>query len=714
MLSVCLPDSIRGRARLAAAAALLAASGPAFADEEDGRIRLEADLVESVGDGRVRASGSPRIVFPSGELSADEIEVSEPDREIRASGDVHLRDDRGNSLRGESLRYDFGERAGELAPVDARTGEDERVRFGGSALSAEGDLYSVSDAYYTTCPADMEVWKVVADHFELDISEEVVRMRGARLRLGDVPVFYLPFLSVSTDRETRRSGFLAPSFEQRSGHYGVRVPYYFNLAPNYDATVEPVISPESGLFVEGEFRYLQRAHEGVAQAGYAPEDRRYGGKSRHSFSLDQGGATAWGGRWGVQVERVSDDDYLRDYSDDTDRIAERNLPALAFIEGEGGRWQARAEIEHFQHIREDADPPYDVLPRARIDYADEFGGVGVSSSTEIANFRGKEAGRTEGLRVRESLRVSRPIGPVVPSIGMDVARYALDDAGEDDTPGYAVPFLTVDSSLTLGRQGPLFGREVAQTLEPRVLYAYVPERGYSGLPNFDTAIADINYTGLYSRRRFVGGDRVSDANFVSYGFASRFWDVEEGREIGNLSLVQRFHFDSPEVLLPAEDARGGPVSDLFVSADVSPARWVDLAARLEWNPDRSTIDRVELEGQIRRGEDVVLNVAFLDIREEEDTDSDIRVQALFPLGAAADGLVTADYSLEENHLSKGQVGVEYEGECGCWRAAFLLERYVESEGNNDTSLFFRVDLLGLGGFGDNDFRAERRAIREFR
>lgn len=721
MASGKVPDSSRGRLPALLLPALLlalaVAPGPALADEaeeEGGGLRLEADRIETLGEGRVRALGSPRIRFPSGELSADEIEVSEPDREIRASGNVILRDGLGNVVRGEDLRFDFGERAGTLSPADASAGEDGRVRFGGASADVAGDRYTLSDAYYTTCPADMEVWKVVADHFVLDAAGEVARMEGVRLRVGGVPVLYLPFMSVSTDRETRRTGFLAPNLEQRSGRYGLRTPFYVNLAPNYDATIEPVLAPENGVFLEGEFRYLQRRHEGVARAGLAPNDRGYGGRSRSAIRLDHAGRGPGGLRWGVEAMRVSDDDYLRDYSDDTDLIAERNLPLLAFVEGEGESWQARAEVEHFQHIRDDTESPYDVLPRARLGYADDFGGVGVSSTTEIANFRAKETGRVEGLRLRESVRVSRAFGPLVPAVGLDLARYSLDDSGPDNSPGYAVPFLTVDSALTLSRRGPLFDREVEQTLEPRLLYAYAPERGFSGHPNFDTAIADTNYTGLYSRRRFVGGDRVSDANFVSYGVTSRLWDTADGRELGNMSLVQRFHFDRPDVLLPAENAGGGPVSDLYVSANLSPARWLDLAARLEWNPDRSEVDRVELEGQARGGGDKVLNVAFLDIREDtDDSDSDMRIQALFPLGRNASGVLTADYSLEENHLSKGVAGLEHEGDCRCWRVAFLVERYVESEGNNDTSLFFRVDLLGLGGFGDNDFRAERREIRDF-
>ncbi len=680
-------------------------------------MKLEAERVESTEDGGIRATGSPRIDFGAGVLSADEIRVT-GERRIKASGDVLFEDSKGNSIRGESLEIDARDGSGEMTPVDIVAEGEQPARLGGTSLKAAGDVYKVNEAYYTTCPADMEVWRIVADHFEFDADERVARAESAKLMLGDVPVFYLPWVSFSTDRKTRKSGFLTPNLRQRRGDTSIRTPYYFNLAPNYDATIEPTTILERGVLFNGEFRYLQKDYEGAVSAGFIGDDKIYKENGRSRFMVRHRGSLSEWTRWGINAERVSDDEYLRDFTYDTEELARRNLPFRAFISNERDGLGLHAEIERFQHIRSDTERPHDALPRVSVNYGGEISGFHVDLETEVVNFKARDTDMVEGVRVRETFSVSR--GSLVrgiylePVVGMNLARYALSDSAGSSSPGYAVPFFTVDASVPFRRTGAFFNWDVEQTLEPRVFYSYAPARSFSGHPNFDTAVAEVNYTSLFSRRRFVGGDRISDSNFVSYGMTSRMWDLADGRELMQFSLAQRIYLDQPEVLLPSESRQRGDYSDLYLSADFHPVEAVRTAARLKWNPERSEIDRAEVEGQVRFDSDVVLNAAFFDIREENgETDSDILLEALFPAGRRVEAVVSANYSLEEHHMSDGTFGLRYRGECGCWQISTVMERYVESESNSDNNISFWFELIGLGGVGDSQFEDARRDVADF-
>jgi len=676
---------------------------------------LEADRVETGQDGRVRATGDPSLRFGGASLSAERIDLLEAERKIFAEGDVLLEDADGNAVRGERLEYDFAGRAGSVEPAEITGAEGERGRIGGSRLTADGSDYEIEDAYYTTCPADMETWKVVAEHFEYDAEGKVARAESAVLMLGDVPVFYLPRMSFSADRTERKSGFLTPSLEKHSRRWGLRTPYYFNLAPNYDATLEPLTLEDGEISYEGEARYLARLHSGVAGGGFVPSDGLRGSEDRYVLRATHAGAAADGlTRWGAEYLRVSDDDYLRDFSTDRDEIASRNLPVRAFVEREHGDFRASALAERIQHLRDDSERPYDRLPQAALDYGAHHAGFDVESRTEFTNFRSRETGAVEGARLRETLEISRTFGAgprVVPAAGIEAAGYSLQDAPGDSSPGYAVPFFTLDGSLPLVRETSLLGVRVEQTLEPRVLYGYAPDRSFGDVPIFDTAVADVNYATLYDRRRFSGGDRVSNVNFLSYGVTSRLWDVERGREFLEVNLVQRVNFDDPDVLLPEEPASDDRLSNLYASADFSPSDPYRGAVRLAWDPDQSRMVLIETAAQARLDRGRVFSMAFIKTIEEDGAvDSDVQTGAVFPVSERLRALAQVDYSIEENHLSSGEVGVRYRGKCECWEVSAVAERFVESEGINETTVYLKVELLGLTGIGVSRFESREREI----
>ena len=699
---------------LAAALAAVLVSVSARA-QEGTSIELEAERVETSDDGRITATGSPRILFGKSRLSADRIEIVEAERRIGARGDVRLTDGEGNTLRGEELEYDFSRRSGEVSPVEITSEESERARLGGDRLQADGNVYTIDNAYYTTCPVDMETWALVADHFEFDARKKVARADSAKLVLGGVPVLYLPWVSFSTESRQRKSGFLTPHLEKHGRHYELHTPYYFNLAPNYDATVDPALIPEGGLHFDTEFRYLQRKFSGAARIGFIESDGLYENRRRHSLHTSHSGVLEGGWRWGVDVERVSDDDYLSDFYGGQEQTSRRNLPARMFVEGELDRFRVYAEAEFLDHLRDDTVPPYDQVPRVVVEYEERLAHLDVASRTEVVNFRTGETGKVEGVRVHETATVSRTFGSelrVIPTAGIDLAQYSLDNARDGSSPGYAVPHFTIDSMLMLRREDSLFGRDVEQFLEPRILYGYAPERSFNGHPVFDTAVADANYTTLFDRRRFSGGDRISNANFLSYGVTSSVWDIDEAREVLLLHLAQRVNFDDPDVALEEEEIGKNKYSNVYLSMEAAPTRSLQSALRLSWNPELSRAELIEVEGRFKGGNSLEINAAFFKTREEDGgTDSDLRIEALLPFSSHVESLMRADYSLEENHLSKGIVGFRVAGECQCWRMSAVAERYVESDGVNETGFHIRLELIGLAGVGSSRYEEQRSEIR---
>ena len=449
----------------------------------------------------------------------------------------------------------------------------------------EAQSLAVTGATLTRCPPGNNSWRVSAGRLRIDDGASYAVVRRAVLKVGPVPVFYAPYIRFPIN-DGRQSGWLFPTLAYSSEDgTDFALPYYFNLAPNYDATVTPRLISERGLGLEAEGRYLNRYGRFALTGAFLPDDDLYDGSLQRNDFNEQfpAGSFEPADRWlygmnhsgGVVLPRgrlrsfidyaaVSDGDYFRDLGSDLGVSSRVELQRLGELVYQLGGFEARLWAQRFQVLDEDLRDPYQRLPELALTYEGQLAGplrwsMGAAWADFDRDTRGLSGlsavtGRRSHYNPRLDLSFYRPYGSLSFAAGMHYTRYDLEGesnlpAGFDDSPERAIAFGRVDGGLVFERPVSLFGGSFIQTLEPRLFYLHQDFEEQSLLPTFDTTSLTFQYRQLFRENRFSGTDRFGDANQLSVGVTSRLLDNASGREWLRASVGQIRYF---------EDRRGHP------------------------------------------------------------------------------------------------------------------------------------------------------------
>lgn len=540
------------------------------------------------------------VVLRQGSMQAeaDEASLRQLENKGELAGNVRLRD-KGILVVGDraELQLDNGEAVVENAEYVVHAakarGSAEYVK------RREDAVVRLKDGTYTRCEPGENTWHLKGNNITLNPATGFGTATNVTLRVKDVPVFYTPYIYFPID-DRRQSGFLAPSLSSSSDNgLTLQTPYYFNLAPNYDATLYPTYMVDRGLLMEGEFRYLTPGSEG--QLGGAWLDDQDDTRKRQSEYEDQRWMYNWQHRGGldsrllaeVDYTDISDPYYFQDLDTDLDISRPEFLDQRASLTWRGDSYRARLAAHAYEPTSVVDITPYDRLPQFSLDGALPFqpGGLQLSYGGEFVRFdRDLRSGnfidengvaepwydnnvtglaRANGDRLHVEPGVSLPLewtwGFVKPSVKYLHTQYdlSLDSLGKsqmaalgqrfDDAPDRQVPIASLDSGLYFDRDSSWFGGS-RQTLEPRAFYLYVPEEKQDAIPVFDTAESTFSYSSLWRENRFSGKDRIGDENRLSLGLTSR-WLQSNGFERQRISLGQAFHFADRKVQLPGIDYR---------------------------------------------------------------------------------------------------------------------------------------------------------------
>ncbi len=456
----------------------------------------------------------------------------------------------------------------------------------------ETAIIRLKDGTYTRCEPDSNAWYLKGNNVTLNRATGFGSATNVTLRVKDVPVFYTPYIFFPID-DRRQSGFLTPSISSSSDDgLSIQTPYYFNLAPNFDATLYPTYMTDRGLLMEGEFRYLTRSSEGQIGAAYLDDsdDER----KRQSEYESTRWMYSWQHRTGldsrllaeVDYTDISDPYYFQDLSTDLGIDQPDHLDQRGTLTYRGDTYTARLNMHAYERATVLDVTPYDRLPQLTLNGRAPFelGDLQFNYATELVRFDRdlrdgnfiNENGQPErwyddrltGLRRANGTRlhlqpgISLPLdwtwGFLKPSIKYAYTQYDLDldsrgrsQLGNDfdDAPDRSLPIVSVDSGLYFDRDTQWFGRNYRQTLEPRLFYLYVPEEDQTDIPVFDTGEYSFSYSSLWRENRFSGPDRIGDANQVSLGVTTRFVEPD-GFERQRLSVGQIYYFRDREVQLP--------------------------------------------------------------------------------------------------------------------------------------------------------------------
>lgn len=697
--------------------------------ERDSAKFIEADRIVGETEKSVVATGNVTLRQRGATIRADRVEYQVQEQSAVATGRVQL-ERFGDTATGPRLQYNLASDTGEMeAPVfefpksgdrkSASRGQAER------AVLAENRVSRLFGAEYTSCPVPRDDWFIRVRELEVDGTTNLGRAFNTTVYFLGVPILYSPFLSFPLDNR-RRTGFLPPTFgTSAKGGFEAEQPYYWNIAENRDATFTPKVYTRRGLQLGGEFRYLEPNFAGQVDAEYLPQDRltetdRYLAGVRHAHNFGRGWSAA------VNAQKVSDDDYFRDLSTKIEATSQTNLPRDAILAYDDETWSLSARALAYQTLQDPNGPPvpvpYRILPRLLASGVQQnFRGIDWQFFGEYSNFRHPELVNGQRAIVYPSVSVPfrRSYGYAVGKFGYHMTRYDIGARanGFEDL-SRSVPIASIDAGLFFDRDTSWGGRAFQQTLEPRVFYLRVPFRDQSGVPNFTTAESDFNYAQIFTENRFVGGDRVGDANQITLAVASRLIESSTGLERFRAALGQVYYFDPPRVTL-GDAPTDNKSSDIVALAGSQLTPGLSLEAAVQYTPNLNRSQKLTLAGYYLPMPGKVINAAYRYARGSIDATDPARagieqvdVSTQWPLSRNVNVLARWNWSLRDRKLLEGLAGFEYNA--GCWQIRAVAHRFITATQQYSTSFQIQLELSGLSRIGINPLETLRQNIPGYR
>lgn len=707
---------------------------------------MEADQMEGDPDAQLTLKGSAQVRRIDAVIKGDSIDYHKDTGDLYVKGSARMMRD-GTLVTGPNAHFNIDTYKGDIDQPNFWLGANA-----GYAEAEHADIFSRSQmrlkqVTYTGCPCPERSWYIKADTLDLDFDENEGVAKNGVLYFKDVPILASPYLTFPIKKE-RKSGFLVPTYgtTSRSG-LDLSVPYYFNLAPNYDMTLTPRLLSKRGALLNTEFRYLGFDYSGTAVGSYLPNDTeadrdRWAYRWQHKQLLGNGFYTDW------DLARASDDNYFRDISSiGLNEASTTYLPQRGRVGWGNQYWESYVQVYKYQTLQDiDAPilPPFDKVPELFLNGVHyDWNGFDAEIKANAVRFerplfRGRSLGQDgDRLQAYPSLAypVVRPGWHIEPKVGVHYTQYQTNWPStqiQTRNASRRVPIMSVDSGMVFDRSTTLFGKSSVQTLEPRLFYLYVPYRDQSKLPNYDTALANFSFSQAFEENIYSGGwDRIANANQVTAALTTRWLDEDTGFERISLSGAQRIYFEDQKVLMPGELPRDQGRSDFLVAASAALTDTISTDVAAQYNPynERWSRSLISARWSPQRLTTVALSYRYQ--REpygaasfQPNGQNQVSLAVQWPFSERWYGVGRVDYSLRSkdaidrsagiNNSSNSRVtqaiaGLEYKGNC-CWTGRMVFQRYAVAAAQTNTALFFQLELTGLGSLGTDPMSLLNKSI----
>ncbi|MEE9331476.1 MAG: LPS-assembly protein LptD [Methylophilaceae bacterium] len=737
-------------------------------------IEIEGDKLDLYLDRKMRVSGNAVISRGKQKIYGDTIEYDIPNDELQVTGNVRI--DLGDSeITGPALKMRLSESIGEMKDAsitlkkqvstedavklkasnnpsvytqskllntqtalmdDPKLYQDsyrERPKpIGQTAIdpkfnSSRGDAEQVffegqskkrlKNARYTTCEAGVDDWYIKASEIELNDYTKSGTAKHAHIEFKGIPLLYSPWMSFSFNNE-RKSGLLAPTVgsTSRSG-FETLIPYYWNIAPDKDATLGLRFLSRRGTQLQGTFRYLGENYSGTNGIEYLHNDditdeQRYFVNVNHNHLLGNG----WSA--GYNIEKVSDDRYFSDMSTRIISTSRVNLPQSGRIDYAGDVWRFNGLVQKHQTL-DDTNYPYSRLPQLTLTADKEWDYLTTDLYSQWTYFdlNKKAPAATTGSRLTVypsiSVPFTKPYGFIKPKFGVHTTYYDVKDnnftvngqsiSNNSDT--RTLPIFSLDSGLYFERDFDVVKNSYTQTIEPRLFYVYIPNKKQDLLPVFDSALADLNMATLFSENQFTGDDRVNNANQLSMALTSRMIDSNTGVERFAATIGQRYYFTDQKVTLPGGSTTEDNSSDIIASMTARLSNQWNLDAFWQYNTDDSGIVRTNLLARYNPEPGKLINAGY---RYTQQFLEQVNVSGQWPLSRGWYGVGRFNYSIRNKSLIESLAGLEYDA--GCWQARAVVQRVETATADANYGFFIQLELGGLASIGSNPLNLLRRDI----
>ena len=720
---------------------------------------LEANKMNGDANSNLLMTGNASARRQDAVLKANIIDYNKKAGIMDAQGNARLIRD-GNVVTGPSITYNTEDGT---ASVDQ---PNFWLESGGAGVGSWADVYnrnqmSLTDVTYSGCPCPQPSWYLQSDKLDLDFQENEGVARNAVLYFKDVPILASPYLTFPLKKE-RKSGFLLPTFGSTT-NTGIDYtqPYYFNLAPNYDMTMQLRGMSKHGLQLGNEFRYMGESYSGMMAGTYLNNDIKTG-TDRWLYTAQHGQRFGNGFFAGYNVSGVSDDDYFKDFS--SIAVNQASITYLPRQVGGGWAneyWTTGVQMTTFQTIAPSGSivlPQYNKVPEYTVNgQRFDFGGFDIQTQNTLTAFQmpvdkrfalgpdGSLRWKPDGQRALSYNSIAYPIVRpgwyITPKVALSLAQYQTEWYGLENYYGYgqssnsrALPIMSVDSGMTFDRSTTFFGKDALQTFEPRAYYLRVPYRDQSQLPVYDTTLADLNFSQIFQENIFAGSDRINNANQTTLALTTRWLDADSGFERLSLSLAQQFYFEDQQVTLPFEVPRTNTRSLYLLGGNAALTDTTNTAATFQYNPYTSQWDRAQVVARWRPQRLAMMSLSYrYQINPPPtaiyQTPGQNQISAAFqwPLTNRWYSVGRVDYSFNRvdapsiidptvivamPKVTQAIVGLEYKGDC-CWSGRMVFQRYVVSADQTNTGVFFQLELGGLGALGQNPMGLLGKSIPDY-
>lgn len=686
----------------------------AGADADDQSIVLEAGSIEAIVGDEPRASMSGGVLLRRGlRLAGAEAATYDPESlAVTLTGDVRYRDP-ATEIRSDSAQFSYSTGRIVFEGAEFQLGQGgARGAADAIDISREGTI-RLGKVEYTTCPPGSNDWLLKADDISLDTNTGIGTARNVALRFQGVPFLYAPRLSFPLG-DARKTGFLAPEIgsARRTGTE-IRAPYYWNIAPNYDATITPRILSDRGFQFAGEFRYLLDDNDGTIEVEYLPDDDVFGDTRsfvdfKHRTLFDNGM------RGVVDFSEASDGRYFEDLRGSLSAATITHLNRSFVFDYYGDYWSFFGRVQDYQVIDEAIipdDEPYRRLPQLRLSATSPFQPLGLEAGFdgEIVNFD-RDTGVTGwrmDLQPRLTWGLERAGWFVKPEVVLQHTQYDLDnlEPGQTDDPSRTLPISSLDLGFNFERRTGKDSRWI-QTLEPRLLYVHVPYRDQDNLPVFDTILPDNNLVQLFRKNRFLGIDRITDTDQLSFGVTTRLLNGSSGDEIVFATIGQTRYLSEQGVTLPNSPFATTSSSDYVAEIRFLLFKNFNFDIGHQWGDGNRGTTKSEARLQYRPSDNKVLNLAY---RFRQDSLEQGDISWSWPVTERWNFVGRYNYSLRDDEVLEQFFGLEYES-C-CWGLRLVSRRYVSTrEGTQDSSFGLQLVLKGMASVGTSADRILERGI----
>lgn len=693
--------------------------------------QVDGDTLEGTDGQVMNLSGN--VVLRRGDqtLATDRLSYDQEKETYTAEGTVRYQD-RGMRLIAARGHGDQAKDTHELEDIRYQLIR-RRGNGGAKRIVMRGDEGSLFGSTYSTCPPNDRRWELRAQRIDVDTAEGMGTARNATLRVGKIPVLYLPWFRFPID-DRRRTGLLYPAISQ-SGRNGLdwRQPIYLNLAPNYDATLNPRLMTKRGLQLGGEFRYLTETGRGVFDVAFLPSDdltdrereqeilegvptgnRRRDNRGFARFVGSQNFGPHWQAR--ANMAWISDPRYLDDASSNLSSGANSFVTSDIGLYGRGREWEAAFMADHWQladYTLRDTDLPYNRLPRGQVRWERRFGRMFAAGiEAEAVRFDHEEfaGGSRIDLRPFVSLPLEGASWFLKPTLAWRYTGYNLEDdpalPGRDDRPSRSLPLATLDAGLYFDRHTRFSDGDYLHTLEPRIFYFHAPYRDQTGIPLFDTRPLTFGWGQLFRDNRYSGADRQADGNQLTLAVSTRLIREADGREKLSASFGQIRYFEDARVTVPGESPIEQGKSAWVVDANYAPSdRWT-IGASYQWDPKAGRRDLASLRTRYLIGDKGIVNFSY---RYRRDLLEQADLSFLYPINPNWSVVGRYYYSLRDDQLLEGIAGVQWESCCIAVR--LVGRRYLRNRGGDlNNAIQLEIELKGLGSAGPDTEGRLRRAI----